>query len=112
MTDRQDDEAARLRGVEAARVDRSGRRDRDFTAGTPSLVAQTTTQKTYPTSAPRFYACLPMTVLGPEVEGGPGTLTPGATTFLALNLGSAVPPAGTSILATFVDNRWVFRHDG
>ncbi len=112
MTDQQDDEARRLRLREAALLDGSGRRDRDFTAGPPSLVAQTTTLKAYPTSASQFFACFPMTVLGPEVEGGPGTLAPGTTTFLALNLGSAIPPKGTSVLATFVDNRWVFRYDG
>ena len=112
MTDRQDDEARRLRLRESDRLDGSGRRDRDFTPGAPSLIARTTTLKTYPASAQQFYACTPMTVLGPEVEGGAGTLTPGASTFLALNLGSAIPPAGTGILATYVDNRWVFRHDG
>lgn len=113
MIDRQeDDEAKRLRLRESDRFDRSGRRDRDFAPGTPSLVAQTTTSKAYPTSAQQFFACIPMVVLGAEVEGGAGTLASGTSTFLALNLGSAVPPKGTEVLATFVDSRWVFRYDG
>ena len=112
MTDRQDDEAKRLRLLQSDRLDAAGRRDRDFAPGTPSLVARTTTIKTYPAGAQQFYACIPMTVLGPEVEGGAGTLNPGTSTFLALNLGSAIPPTGTAILATYADNRWVFRYDG
>jgi len=112
MTSQSLDEAKRLRGRDVALLDGLSRRDRAPSFGSPSLVAQTTTIKTYPTSARRFYACVPQTVLGVEVEGGPGTLSPGPSTFFALNLGTAIPPAGTNILATFVESRWVFRFDG
>jgi len=106
------DEARRLRVRDAALVDGLGRRDQDRASGMPCLLAQTKRLSTYPTAAQSFYACAPSTLLGPEVEGGAGSVTPGASTFFALNLGAAVPPAGTNILATFVDSRWVFRFDG
>ncbi len=106
------DEAKRLRVREAALVDGPGRRDRDPSFAMPCLAAQTKVLTAYPAAVQRFYACAPITVLGAEVEGGPGVVTPGPATFFALNLGSAIPPAGTNILATFVDSRWVFRFDG
>ena len=106
------DETKRLRTRDDALADGLSRRDRFPSFGSPSLVAQTKAIQAYPTSAQRFFACIPQTVLGKEVEGGAGTLTPDSATFLALNLGSAVPPVGTNILATFVDSRWVFRFDG
>ena len=106
------DEAKRLRARDEALDDDLSRRGRAPSFGSPGIVAQTTTIKTYPTSAQRFYACVPQTVLGAEVEGGAGSFSPGSATFFALNLGTAVPPSGTNVLATFVESRWVFRYDG
>lgn len=106
------DEAKRLRIRDEALNDETTQRDRLPSYGSPSLVAQTKTIRTYPSAAQQFYACVPQTVLGKEVEGGPGTLTPDSASFFALNLGTAIPPVGTTILATFVDSRWVFRYDG
>lgn len=106
------DEAKRLRIRDDLLLDGLSRRDRTPSFGSPSLIAQTKTIQTYPTTAPSFYACVPQTVLGKEVEGGAGTMTPNPATFFALNLGSAIPPVGTNILATFVESRWVFRYDG
>jgi hypothetical protein len=108
----QQDEARRLRVRDAALVDGFGRRDQDRTSGMPCLLAQTEKISSYPTLAQGFYACAPSTLLGSEVEGEAGTVTPGPSTFFALNLGSVAPPIGTNILATFVDSRWVFRFDG
>ena len=79
--------------------------------GTPCLVAQTTKVSTYPTSAQNFFACSPVVVLGAEVEGARATLTALSPIFYALNLGSAIPPQGTDVVASFVGNRWVFRYD-
>lgn len=112
MTGQPLDEAKRLRARDEALADSLSRRDPAPTFGTPSLVAQTRAIGAYPTSAQRFFACTPRTVLGREVEGGAGTLTSSTSTFLALNLGTAIPPAGTDVLITFVDSRWVFRFDG
>jgi hypothetical protein len=78
----------------------------------PSLVARTTKISSYPSQAQSFYACTPVTVLGQEVEGGSGTINLGSSTFFALNVGSAIPAIGINVVATFVDNRWVFRYDG
>jgi len=108
----QQDEAKRLRIRDAALADVLSQAGHDPSLGMPCLVAQTKTLSSYPASAQRFFACSPLTVLGPEVEGGPGTLTPGTSTFFALNLGLAVPPVGANILVTFIDNRWIFRFDG
>lgn len=79
--------------------------------GTPCLVARTTRVSTYPTSAQSFFACTPVTVFGAETEGGAATLTSLAPVFFALNLGGALPPQGTNVIASFVGNRWVFRYD-
>jgi hypothetical protein len=73
----QEDEAKRLRIRDAALMDGFSQSGRDPTLGMPCLVAQTKTLSTYPTAAQSFYACSPLTVLGPEVEGGPATVTPG-----------------------------------
>jgi hypothetical protein len=108
----QRDDAKRLRVRDATLGNEFSQTGRDPSLGMPCILVQTTTVKTYPTSAQSFYACLPLTVLGAEVEGGAGSITPGSSTFFALNLGSAVPPVGTHILATFVESRWVFRYDG
>lgn len=90
-------------------------RDHDnHSGGRDTLLARTTTIASYPTAAATFYALLPLVLTGAEVEGGPGTVTPAiaAAAFLAWNLGSAVPPSGTQVVATFVGNRWAFRYDG
>jgi hypothetical protein len=108
----QRDDAKRLRVRDATLGDRFSQSGRDPSLGMPCLLVRTTTIKTYPTSAQSFYACSPLTILGSEVEGGAGSITPGTSTFFALNLGSAVPPVGTNVLATFVENRWVLRYDG
>ncbi len=79
--------------------------------GTPCLVAQTTKVSTYPTAAQSFFACSPVAVFGAEVEGAQATLTALAPIFYALNLGSAIPPMGSDVIASFVGNRWVFRYD-
>lgn len=106
------DDAKRLRGLDATLSVEFSQTGRDPSLGLPCTLAQTTTIKSYPTVAQSFYGCTPLTVLGAEVEGGEGTLTSGSSTFFALNLGATIPPAGTNILVTFVDNRWVFRFDG
>lgn len=108
----QEDEAKRLRIRAAALIDGFSQAGRDPTLGMPCLLAQTKAITSYPTAAPSFYACSPLAVLGLEVEGGPANLSQGGSTFFSLNLGSAIPPIGTNVLATFVDNRWVFRYDG
>ncbi len=106
------DDALRLRINESRLNDSLSRVERDPSLGMPCQVAHTRTITSYPNSAQAFYACSPLSVLGPEVEGGAGSLSLGSSTFFALNLGSSVPPVGTNLLVTYVDSRWVFRFDG
>jgi hypothetical protein len=106
------DEAKRLRVRSDARDDGLTRFDLAAADGAPCLIAQTVAVRSYPTTAASYFGCKPQTILGAEVEGGAATITPDGGVFYALNLGSAIPPAGTMILVTFVGNRWAFRYDG
>jgi hypothetical protein len=81
-------------------------------AGAPCLAVQTKTVTTYPTAAARYFACKSLQITGTETEGSTGTVGAGSDTVYVLNLGTAIPPSGTNVLATFVDYRWVFRYDG
>jgi hypothetical protein len=72
----------------------------------------TTTQVTYPTTATAFFAVLLTDVGSPEVEGGSATYTTGTAIFQALNIGTAVPPSGTLVIAHATGGRWCFRFDG
>ncbi len=105
------DEAKRLRVRDAAIAGDLSAAPYLADPGTPCLVAQTTRVSTYPTSAQSFFACSPVAVLGAETEGAPAVLTALSPIFFALNLGSAIPPQGTDVIASFVGNRWVFRYD-
>ncbi len=105
------DDVGRLFAREVTLADDLKRRDSDPTLGLPNLLAETTTLARYPSSAPCYYACRPVTLMGAEVEGGAGVVSAATGTFFALNLGTAVPPPGTQVLAARVDNRWVFRYD-
>lgn len=108
----QADDAFRLRLEGTSLIDALSQLKGDPSLGMPCLVARTKAISRYPTTAQAFYACGSISVLGAEVEGASGTLSVGPATFLALNLGSAVPPVGSNLLVTFVENRWVFRYDG
>lgn len=104
--------AGRIR-PELAAIDADASRHLEaFSGDGPTLLVRTKTLTAYPTAAERFFACEPAAILGVEVEGGAGSLEPAAGTLFAFNLGGAVPPPGTYLLVTFLQNRWVFRHDG
>lgn len=108
------DDAQRLRNQRKASDTAASQDPGNVTGGAPCLVLRTATKTTYPTTAGAFYACHIVTVLGTETEGSPGDLTVVSTTdwTFALNLGLAIPPSGTDVLATFVKSRWTFRYDG
>ncbi len=83
--------------------------------GSAAEVVQTTTISTYPTIAGAFYACVPCDIDGAEVEGGAATYVPraGAPPIYCLNLGTSIPPVGTTLLVHGVGGgRWTFRYDG
>lgn len=46
---------------------------------------------------------------GAEVEGGAATIEGTGQIIQALNVGSAIPPAGSIILVDRIDQCWVFR---
>ena len=104
------DEAMRLR-IGDAEVAAALARAVEDGHGSATILAKTVTVSSYPTAAASFFGCQPVSVLGAEAEGGPGSLTVITQTFYALNLGSTVPSSGTYVLCTFTGNRWVFRYD-
>jgi hypothetical protein len=91
----------------AATVDRIPPPDGPTSA---ALVVKTVTKATYPTAAVAAYAvqlAIPVVV---EVEGAVPTFTDITGTFYAINLGTAIPPAGTHLLVELVRGRWVFTY--
>jgi hypothetical protein len=79
--------------------------------GARSLLVQTTTKTTYPTTAGAYYAVKAVDVDGAETEGATPTFTVQTDIFYALNVGSAVPPSGTNILAECIGGMWLIRFD-
>ncbi len=81
--------------------------------GGVAILVQTTVVTSYPTVVGAFYACVPLLVDGPELEGAAATFTADTSEMLfAFNLGTQVPPVGTKIIAHSCGGRWVFRYDG
>lgn len=103
-------ETTRLRNRDAQASAQTGQATADASSS-PVLLAQTRTLTAYPTAAQRFFACTPVAVLGSEIEGGPGAIAADTGVLLALNLGTAVPPVGTTVLLYFCGNRWVFLYN-
>jgi hypothetical protein len=77
------------------------------------MLAQTTTVETYPTTAASFYAVVRCDIDGSESEGAAASYNPqtGAVTY-AFNLGTQVPPNGTTVVCHAIGGRWCFRYDG
>ena len=105
-------EAQRLRILAGEDADARSRFDPASVGGAPTLVVKTVAVKTYPTVAQRYYGVQAASVLGAEIEGQAGSVSTSSGIFYALNLGSAVPPVGTQLIATFTGNRWVFVFNG
>ncbi len=80
--------------------------------GSSAMLAQTTTARAYPTTAGVFYAVVPCDIDGPETEGAAVSFVPRAgSVAYALNLGTQVPPSGTTVVCHGVGGRWCFRYD-
>jgi hypothetical protein len=62
-------------------------------------------------SPPVYFAMQPLVILGAEVEGNQGAVSPYSTTFHACNLGSTVPPINSQVICTLINGRWFFRYD-
>ena len=81
--------------------------------GSSAMLAQTTTVTSYPTKAAAFYAVEPCDIDGVESEGAAATYVARAgSVAYALNLGTQVPPSGTTVVCHAVGGRWCFRYDG
>jgi hypothetical protein len=93
----------------AARLGSALDRDR---SDSPSVLGKTFALSVYPTAAGRFYAMHPVALSGTPSEGATPTVTVGTTYFYAYNLGSAIPPAGTTVVCRRASRRWLFRYDG
>jgi hypothetical protein len=87
-------------------------RDGGDVFGSAALVVRTGMTTTYPTTSNVYYTCSSYQITGTEVEGGAGSLTADSGLLMALNLGTAIPPIGTAVVAHSVGGRWVFRYDG
>lgn len=78
-----------------------------------AMLVQTHVRGTYPAVASAFYACSPLRIDGSETEGASASFTADPSrSFLALNLGSKVPPVGTKLIVHAGGGRWTFRYDG
>ena len=84
-------------------------------AASAAVVGVTVVIATYPTTAGAYYGITPQRILGTNAEGDSATFESeldDATTMVALNVGTQVPPAGTKVICEGVGGRWVFRYDG
>jgi len=75
-----------------------------------TLVVQTTTVSSYPTSAQRFYAVQAVDVSGTEAENQTGSYGTPSGTFYAFNVGASIPSSGTKLRVTLVGGFWLFRY--
>jgi len=77
------------------------------------VVAKTTTHSngSYPSDPanPRVkFAMIAVDIGGDEVEGATATFEPKGAIFLALNLGSKIPPEGSKVICHRMNGRWTF----
>lgn len=80
--------------------------------GACPLVVKTKTVGTYPTSAKSYYVVTTQTPGGTEVEGGTLSLSAVTGDFFAGNIGNAIPPSGTEVIAHPIGGRWIFAYYG
>jgi hypothetical protein len=107
-----DDEARTLRSRMAAMQAEIDRLDSEPSDGNPAMLVETFDDGDYPTTVAAYFACHPVTVGGVEAEGEAVTFDVGTGTVHCLNLGTAIPPAGTKLVARSVDGRWAFEYHG
>ena len=89
------------------------RADNNQAYGSAAMCCITTTVTTYPTTAGAFYACNPELLTGTEGENLAATFTPDTNTIVYVyNLGAAVIPVGTKIVAHSGSGRLATRYDG
>lgn len=76
------------------------------------ILVQTVTKTSYPTAAASYFAVQQVEPGGTEGEGNTATLTAISGVFYCLNVGSAIPPVGTYLIAIPSGGRWVINYRG
>src|SRR5689334_13529725 len=104
------DEFARLLGSPLARPASESGPPGGADRGThsPAFVGRVFAQTAVPTSVNRVFLVHPVTVLGSEQEGGPGSLVVDTSTTVAVYvIGLQAPVVGDDLICRFVSHRWV-----
>jgi|GEM_PF-2080769 len=80
--------------------------------GSAAILVQTKAETSYPTTPSAFYACSPVSIDGPETEGAAVSFrTDSSRSLFVYNLGTAIPPVGSKLIAHSCGGRWVVRFD-
>lgn len=100
-------------GRDALDTDLGGAEAHGEIPNSAAMLGQTATVQTYPTTATAFYAVVPCDIDGSQSEGAAAAYVPrtGSVAY-ALNLGTQIPPSGTTVVCHAVGGRWCFRYDG
>lgn len=78
-----------------------------------SMLVQVSTAGSFPATAQAVYVVVPAEADAEDDEGASATYTPdNDSAFYCINLGSSIPPQGTTIIAHAVGGRWTMRYDG
>jgi hypothetical protein len=89
----------------------------DRTSTTPddysiSVLVQTTTDGSYPTIPQAIYACNTGYYNCDSAEASTATFVADGKKAYVLNIGTAIPTVGTTMVAKTAGNKWIFRYDG
>ncbi len=74
------------------------------------MLVTTATKTTYPTTPNAFYYCTAQSISGPATEGGTATVTGLSVKLYAYNLGTTIPPVGTTRVAHLTSGTWTFQY--
>lgn len=105
-------DARLLRDRQASALAATSRLASSAEEGSAAILVQTRAVDRYPTAPGAFYACSPVSIDGAETEGAAAAFLIDASRLLFVyNLGNAVPPVGSRLIAHSCGGRWVFRFD-
>lgn len=103
MDDMDDSEHVRLRIILPRITPTPGQR---FATGAPAMVGKVVTASA--SIQPGLFLLVnPVTVFGPQVEGGPATTTIDTSTVPVLLLGPGKPAMGDMLICRYVEHRWI-----
>ena len=102
------DESRTLRARQSDLGDEIDRQPLADIGTSAALLVRTVAVSSYPTTAGVAYGVQALDLSVSEAEGATPTLTVLAGKFFAINLGSNIPPVGTSLLVELVQGKYVF----